>query len=492
MTGVDAGLFSPVRAGTEVEGLTSDEAFLQAMLDAEAALARAQARLGLVPSDAAKVITDLARVGNVDLVAIAHEARDGANPVVPLVPALTAAVRAADPIAAGYVHKGSTSQDILDTGLMLLSSRALRVILRDLEATAAALGRLAAAHRDTPAVGRTLTQHAVPITFGLKAVGWYELVSVAADRVRALLATLPVSLGGAAGTLAAYIEHARLHDPSTEPAAFADGLVTAFAAETGLAEQVLPWHTLRVPVADLGATLALVTGALGKFALDVRNLSRTEVGEVAEPAAPGRGGSSAMPHKRNPVLATLILSAGLQVPLQAAVLAQCLVAEDERPAGAWHAEWAPLQTCLRLAGGAAETAAELAGGLVVFPDRLRANLDLTGSLVVSERIAAVLAAALGKAEAKAVIGAASATANESRRSLGDVLKESAEVTAHLSAAEMDALLDPLEYLGAAAHLVDRTLARRPPPPDPRPTGACRAPARPGRRPWSGATGPARS
>ncbi|HST63654.1 MAG TPA: lyase family protein [Mycobacteriales bacterium] len=457
---VDAGLFSPVRAGTEVEALTSDEAFLQAMLDAEAALARAQARIGLVPADAAAAITAAARVSTVDLVAIARAARDGANPVVPLVPALTAAVRAADPAAAEHVHKGSTSQDILDTGLMLLSARALRVVLRDLTATAGALARLAAEHRDTPAVGRTLTQHAVPLTFGLKAAGWHHLAAVAADRVRALLGTLPVSLGGAAGTLAAYVEHARLHDPAVDPGAFADELVSAYAAETGLAEQVIPWHTLRVPIADLGAVLALVTGALGKFALDVQTLSRTEVAEVVEPAATGRGASSTMPHKRNPVLATMILSAGLQVPAQAAILAQCLVAEDERPAGAWHAEWAPLQACLRLAGGAAETAAELAAGLVVFPAAARRNLDLTGSLVVSERVAAVLAAALGKAEAKTVIGAASATATASGRPLAAVLKDDPQVSEHLSAAEIDALLDPVEYLGVAGHLVDRALRDR--------------------------------
>jgi 3-carboxy-cis,cis-muconate cycloisomerase len=459
--GVDAGLFSPVRSGTAVEELTSDRAFLQAMLDAEAALARAQARLGLVPDGAATTITERARADNVDLVTIAHEARDGANPVVPLVPALTAAVRAVDPGAAEYVHKGSTSQDILDTGLMLMSSRALRVIVADLDRTAAGLARLAAEHRDTPAVGRTLTQHAVPVTFGLKAAGWYELVSVAADRVRSLLGALPVSLGGAAGTLAAYVEHARLHDPAVHPESFVDDLVSAFAAETGLAEQVLPWHTLRVPFADLGATLALVTGALGKFALDVQGLSRTEVAEVVEPAATGRGASSAMPHKRNPVLATMILSAGLQVPAQAAILAQCMLAEDERPAGAWHAEWAPLRECLRLAGGAAETAAELAGGLVVFPERLRANLGLTGNLVVSERVAAVLADALGKAEGKAVLGRASSVANESGRSLGAVLREVPEVAEHLSGAEIDALLDPLQYLGAAGHLVDRALSHRP-------------------------------
>ncbi|HEY6745747.1 MAG TPA: 3-carboxy-cis,cis-muconate cycloisomerase [Mycobacteriales bacterium] len=438
---LDAGLFSPVWAGTEVAALTSDEAFLQAMLEAEAALARAQARVGLVPPDAAAAITDAAQPGRVDVVAVARRARDTGNPVVPLVRELTAAAGAA---AGGHVHQGATSQDILDTGLMLMSVRALRVLHRDLAATAAALARLAAEHRDTPAVGRTLTQHAVPTTFGLRAAGWCSLVSVAADRVRALTGTLPVSLGGAAGTMAAYVEPDR-----ARPGDLADALVAAYAAETGLAEQVLPWHALRVPVADLGATLALVTGALGKFALDVQEGSRTEVGELAEPAAPGRGASSAMPHKRNPVLAAMILSAGLQVPALAAVLARSLIAGDERPAGAWHAEWAPLRECLRLAGGAAGTAAELAGGLVVFPDRLRANLDLTGTEVVSERVAAALAGFLAETEVKAILAS------------GRPLRDHPSVREHLTGPEIDALLDPLGYLGAAPHLVDRALAHRP-------------------------------
>jgi 3-carboxy-cis,cis-muconate cycloisomerase len=455
---VDAGLLSPVSAGTEVAALTTDRAVLQALLDAEAALARAQARLGLVPAAAAAAITAAARADRVDLAAIAAKGRDGGNPVIPLVPELTAAVRAVDPAAAAYVHSGATSQDILDTALMLVSQRALRVLGRDLDRTADALARLAAAHRDTPAVGRTLTRHAVPTTFGLKAAGWLELAATAADRVRALADALPVSLGGAAGTLAGYVEQARLRDPAVDVGSFVDALVAAYAAETGLAEQVLPWHVLRVPVADLGATLALVTGALGKLAVDVLGMTRTEVGEVAEPAAAGRGGSSAMPHKRNPVLATLVRSAALQVPALAAVLTQSLVAEDERPAGAWHAEWQPLRDCLRLAGGAAATAAELAGGLVVFPDRLRADLDRTGSSVVSERLAAVLGAALGKDAARDVLGRATVAADRTGRPLGAVLREAPEVG--FGGAEIDALLDPLGYLGAAGHLVDGVLARR--------------------------------
>jgi 3-carboxy-cis,cis-muconate cycloisomerase len=454
---IDAGLLSPVSAGTEVTALTSDLAYLQALLDAEAALARAQARLGTVPPPAAAAITAAARTDRVDLASVAERARGGGNPVIPLVPELTAAVRAVDPDAAGYVHSGATSQDIMDTALMLVSRRALRVIGADLTRTAAALGRLAARHRDTPAVGRTLSQHAVPTTFGLRAAGWYELAATAAGRVGALAATLPVSLGGAAGTLAGYVEQARLRSiVDDDPASFVDGLVAAYAAETGLAEPALPWHTLRVPVADLGATLALVTGALGKFAVDVLGMARTEVGEVAEPAAEGRGGSSAMPQKRNPVLATLIRSAALQVPALAAVLAQSMLAEDERPAGPWQAEWQPLRDCLRLTGGAAATAAELAEGLVVFPDRLRANLELTGSAVVSERVAAVLGARLGRDAAREVLARATAEAERTGAPLAAVLAAVPEV--ELTEVELARVLDPLGYLGAAGHLVDRALA----------------------------------
>jgi len=460
---IDAGLFSPVSAGTEVTALTSDRAYLQALLDAEAALARAEAGLGVVPPAAAAAITAAARTDRVDLAAVAEQVRGGGNPVIPLVPLLTAAVRAVDPDAARYVHSGATSQDIVDTALMLLSRRALRVIGADLDRTAAALRRLAVTHRDTPAVARTLSQHAVPTTFGLRAAGWYELASIAADRVDALAAMLPVSLGGAAGTMAGYVEQARLRSiVDGDPGSFVDGLIAAYAAETGLAEPVLPWHSLRVPVADLGATLALVTGALGKFAVDVVELARTEVGEVAEPAGEGRGGSSAMPQKRNPVLATMVRSAALQVPALAAVLAQSMLAEDERPAGAWHAEWQPLRDCLRLAGGAAATAAELAEGLVVSPERLRANLDLTGGAVVSERLAAVLGEVLGKAAAREVLARATAEADRTGTPLAAVLAAvlAAEPEVGPTEPELAGLADPLDYLGAAGHLVDRTLADR--------------------------------
>ncbi|MFE3609424.1 lyase family protein, partial [Streptomyces goshikiensis] len=260
--------------------------------------------------------------------------------------------------------------------------------------------------------------------------------------------------------LAGYLEYAGPDGAApVEPGAYVRRLTEAFAEETGLAAGELPWHALRTPMADLAGALALTAGALGKIAVDVQSLTRTEVGEVTEPGRAGRGVSSAMPHKRNPVLATLIRSAALQVPVLAAGLTQCLLAEDERSGGAWHAEWLLLRECLRLAGGAAYTAVELAEGLQVNEDRMRANLALTGSQVVSERISAVLAPLLGRGPAKALLTEASERAGRTGRPLGEVLADLPEVQEHLSADRLRELLDPVRYTGAAPALVDRALAR---------------------------------
>ncbi|MEU1084732.1 lyase family protein [Streptomyces sp. NPDC005908] len=466
--GPDAGLFSPVRAGTPVEEAVCERAWLQAMLDAEAALARAQAGLGTVPAAAADAIARAARAERFDLRTLALRARESANPVVALVGALTALVAADDPDAAEYVHRGSTSQDILDTGTMLMCRRALRLVLDDLERTAAALAALAGRHRATVMTGRTLALHAVPTTFGLKAAGWHRLVLDAAARVDAARRALPVSLGGAAGTLAGYLEFAAPHTDDTDDTsdtgetggagAYAERLVDAFAAETGLARPALPWHALRTPVADTAAALALTAGALGKLAADVQVLARTEIAEAAEPAVAGRGSSSAMPHKRNPVLSTLIRSAAVQVPPLTTALTQCLVTEDERSAGVWHAEWLMLREALRLTGGAARTAAELAEGLTPDPARMLHNLRLTGSQVVSERLAARLAPRLGRTRAKDLLAFASLAAGREGRTLLEVLSGLPEITAHLTAGELRGLLDPTAYLGAAPALTTHALA----------------------------------
>ncbi|WP_406508004.1 3-carboxy-cis,cis-muconate cycloisomerase [Streptomyces sp. NBC_00212] len=359
--GGDVGLLTPVSAGSPAEGATGDAAVLRAMLDAEAALTRAQAGIGAVPGRAAEAVTKAAGSVGFDARGLALRAGAGGNPVIPLVTDLRAAVAELSPGDEEFVHRGATSQDILDTALMLVAARTLDLIGVDLAATAATLAPLADRHRATVMAARTLTRHAVPTTFGLKAAGWRSLVLDAHDRVVRVRSTLPVQLGGAAGTLAAFEAYGME----------GEALVSAFAAELGLCAPELPWHVLRTPVADLAGALAFCAGALGKVAADVLVLSRTEVGEVAE----GTGGiSSAMPHKRNPVRSVLLASAARQVPALASTLYASMAAEDERPPGAWHAEWSPLREALRLCGGAARGAAVLCGELSVFPARMRSNL----------------------------------------------------------------------------------------------------------------------
>ncbi|MGW0839908.1 class-II fumarase/aspartase family protein [Streptomyces sp. NPDC002787] len=463
--GTDAGLLAPTWAGTPVAAEVTDEAWLQAMLDVEVALARAQHAVGLTPAGAVETIAAAARAERLDLVALAHAARAAANPVVALVTVFTEVVAAKDPAAAEYVHRGSTSQDVLDSAAMVIGRRVLDLIGRDLSRVGAAFAALADSHRHTVMAGRTLAQHAVPTTFGLKAAGWLESVVDAAVRVRAVASGLPAQLGGAGGTLAAYREYAVVDRGNVavrdSDAADEGGLelLGPFSAALGLAEPCLPWHTVRTPVAELGAVLQLVTGALGKFALDVQTLSRTEIGEVSEPTGAGRGASSAMPQKRNPALATLIVSAARQVPAHALVLAQCLLAEDERPAGAWHAEWQPLREALRLAGGASHTAVELAEGLIVHPTRMRANLELTGGAIVTERLAVALAPVLGKVHAKKLLTTASAEAADTGRPLSEVLTAAPGLSARFGPARLSELLDPARYTGAADALIDRALHR---------------------------------
>ncbi|NJP46364.1 3-carboxy-cis,cis-muconate cycloisomerase [Streptomyces sp. PRB2-1] len=464
---LDVGLLAPVSVGSAAEAQTSDRAFVQAMLDAEAALTRAQARLGLVPRAAAKAVTGAARADAFDLRALAVAARAGGNPVIPLVPALTAAVPAS---AAPYVHQGATSQDIIDTATMLVAARTLDPLLADLRRAALFLAALAARHRDTPMPGRTLTQHAVPTTFGLKAAGWRALLLDAHDRLAAVRAALPAQLGGAAGTLAAFTAAAGTTgaEPVATPAtASASGpttaggdlglrLVAAYSAELGLAEPALPWHVLRTPVADLGAALGFTTAALGKLAADVLTLSRTEIGELSEGHG---GGSSAMPHKRNPVRATLIAAAARQVPALATVLIGALAAGDERAAGTWHAEWQPLREALRLTGGAARDAVELAEGLAVHTDRMRAGLDLTQGLIVSERLGITLAAVLGRDAARTALTEASRRSAQEGTPLADTLRD---VLGDRFPPRTPAVCtDPTTYLGSAPALTDRALLRQP-------------------------------
>ncbi|WP_316750161.1 3-carboxy-cis,cis-muconate cycloisomerase [Streptomyces herbicida] len=437
----DAGLLAPGRAGSPAEAATSDTAYLRALLDAEAALTRAQAGLGLAPDAAAAAVTEATDPGRFDVRSLAERSRGGGNPVIPLVADLT---RAVGEEYGPYVHRGATSQDILDTATMLVAARTLDLVLADLARTERALARTAAEHRDTPMPGRTLTQHAVPTAFGLKAAGWRSLVLDARDRVARVRDSLPAQLGGAAGTLAAFGAYGAA-DPSA--------LTQAYARELSLIPPLLPWHTLRTPIADLAGALAFTAGALGKIAVDVLTLSRTEIAEVTEGSG---GGSSAMPHKANPVRSTLVAAAARRAPQLAATLYGSVAAEDERPAGAWHAEWEPLRDLLRLAGGAARDTAELVEALRVNPEAMRAHLGLTRGLIVSERLSAELGAVLGRARAKELLTELARRTRTEGGTLAELLSEEPE----LKGIDLDELTDPARSTGFAGALTDRALERR--------------------------------
>jgi 3-carboxy-cis,cis-muconate cycloisomerase len=441
------GLFGPLFGGSGADPELTDRAFLQAMLDAERALAVASARAGVVPEAAAAAIAAACQAGRFDPGDLGRRAPAAGNPVVPLVQDLTRAVtEAAGPEAARWVHAGATSQDILDTAVSLVASRALDPVLDDLAGAAEAAAGLADRHRATALAGRTLGQQALPTTFGVKAAGWLVALDEAAaglDRVR--IERLAAQLGGAAGTLA-----------SLGP----DGVEVAsrFAAELGLAEPVLPWHTDRTRVGELAGALGVTAGVLGKVALDVTLLAQTEVAEVSEAGGEGRGGSSTLPHKRNPVTAVLVTAATRRVPGLVATLVATMAQEHERATGAWHAEWEPLAELLRLTGGAASRTRELLAGLEVHPDRMRANLEATGGLLLAEPVAAALAGPLGRAPAQGLVRRLSRQAADSGRPLRQVLGADPTVREHLDEADLGRLLDPEGYLGSAGILIDRALA----------------------------------
>ena len=351
--------FAPIFVPAPLRDAVSDASWFAAMLDAERALARAEASVGAIPADAAAAIEERCDLDRFDLAALSLQGRAVGNPAEPLVRALREQAGAAAP----YVHLGATSQDVVDTAAMLVTRNAIALIADELDGVAAEAAELAAEHRSTPMAARTLLQQAVPTTFGAKAAGW--LVGVVDARATLLGVALHAQLGGAAGTLAP------LGDRGVE-------VLGAFARELGLAEPVVPWHARRAQLAAIGGALQQVASACAKIGLDVILLSQTEIGEVAE--APG-GGSSTMPHKRNPVGATLARACARLVHANAAVLTGG-EHEHERAAGAWQAEWTALSEALAHAGGGAAAVRSALTGLDVHPDRMRANMTAD---VFSER-----------------------------------------------------------------------------------------------------------
>ncbi|MFC6355914.1 lyase family protein [Luethyella okanaganae] len=434
---VDVGLLSPVSILVGDEA--SDRAFVDELIGAELALMLALVELGVAPASVSHAVAELLSMPpEVELWTLARDSVASGNPVIPLVPLLKAHVARVDPDAVDWVHVGATSQDIMDSALMTLARDAAASIVESLRRTAAALEVLARAHRDAPAAARTLTQHAVPTTLGLKAANWSSAIVRARRRVEEVADRLPAQLGGAGGTLASFVELFGQERAAALPA--------HFARELGLQAPDAPWHTNRWPVTELGDALVAAIAAVGTLAADVATLARTEVGEASVGAG---GGSSAMPQKQNPVDAVLIRSAALRAPGLAAQLHLAAgLAVDERPDGAWHAEWPVLQELLRLALGASARAAELSADLTFDPERARANLDLTGGLIVSERLRIVLVPRIGKARFDVLIAEASAGG-----SLGALVRALPEA----SGLDTDDLMNPAHYVGLAQHLVDTAL-----------------------------------
>jgi 3-carboxy-cis,cis-muconate cycloisomerase len=436
--GVFQGLFVPDHVAEQV----SERAWLQAMLDVEAALAAAGADAGIVPPEAAEAIGAACDAARFDPDALAREARDTNSPVVPLVRALTAELPEE---AARWVHWGATSQDVMDSASMLIARRTLPLIDDELRGVARSCAGLAGEHRATPMAGRTLLQQALPVTFGLKAAGWLAGVGEARERLAAVEPA--AELGGAAGTLAS------LGDDGVR-------VLHGFAGKLGLAEPVLPWHTSRARVGELGAALALAAGALEKVALDVTLMAQTEVGELAESSDGGRGGSSTLPHKRNPVGAVRCGACARLARAAATTLLGGMAQEHERASsGAWQAEWPALTDALALTGGAARSLGESLDGLEVRPDSMRRNLDLTGGLLMAESVTMAIAGQTGRGEAKRIVGAASGRAADSGRPFRDVLMEDETVSELLGPEGIDRALDPEAYLGSAEAFIDRALER---------------------------------
>jgi 3-carboxy-cis,cis-muconate cycloisomerase len=436
-------LLGPSYAAASVRVALDDEAWLQAMLDVEAALAGAAADVGLVARTEADAVAEQCHADRFDVGEIGARAATAGNPVIPLVADLRAAV---PDHAARAVHVGATSQDVLDTSLMLLARRTIPTIDAALARAIAAAAAMAERHRDDVQPGRTLLQHAVPITFGLTAATWLVgLVEARAALDRVATERLAVQLGGAAGTLAPLGEHGV-------------AVMERLADRLGLATPTLPWATSRGRVVELAGALVLVAGSAGKVATDVIGLMQTEVDEVREPDEPGRGGSSAMPHKRNPASATLVVSAAHQVVGAASVVLGAQLQVHQRAAGPWHAEWDPLRRALLLTAGAAERVADLLEGLDVDAARMRTDLDRTGGMVMTESVvSSLVAAGVDHAAARATVETCLRAAQSESRPLADMLALDPVVRSALGEDGLHHALDPRRHLGATDAFIDRAL-----------------------------------
>jgi 3-carboxy-cis,cis-muconate cycloisomerase len=440
----DSAILGGLFGSEAMRRLFSDAARLQKMLDVEAALARVEARLGIVPHEAADAITRAAKVQNLSFEELGASTRNVGYPVVALVKQLG---KAAGGDAARYVHWGATTQDILDTALVLQIREGLILIRAEVVRIAHALVERAQKHRTDLMAGRTHLQHALPVTFGYKCAVWAAPLLDDLARLDALSSrVLRVQFGGAVGTLASLGDKGR---------AVTEGL----ARELGLAVPDAPWHVARDALAETASTLGILCGNLAKFATDIILLMQTEIAEVFEPHQAGRGGSSTMPQKRNPIASEYVLAASRGVHALVPLMLSAMAQDHERATGPWQSEQLALPQVFVLTSGALMHAAAIAEGMTVDTKRMRQNLDSTHGLVLAEAVMMAAAKALGRDKAHHVVEHAASKAIAEKRPLADILKEDKTLAGHLSAAEIDRVLDPAGYVGESAGVVDRVVAR---------------------------------
>jgi 3-carboxy-cis,cis-muconate cycloisomerase len=435
-------LLTPLISSAAMRAVLDDPARLQRMLDFIVALARAEAAIGIVPALASEQIANAAKAERYDVKALGEEAVVAGSVAIPLIKALTAEVAKADATAAGWVHFGATSQDVIDTALVLDLRAVIDALIIDLNRAIEGFTTLAGRHRRTAAVGRTWLQHALPMPFGLKLAGYAAALARSRERLRRLRKeALVLQFGGAVGTLAALGEK---------------GLDVAerLAALLDLPLPEAPWHSHHDRLAEVASALAIVTGSCGKIARDVALLMQTDVAEAFEPAAPGRGACT-LPHKRNPTAAASALAAATIAPNLLATIMAAQVQEHERALGGWQAEWQAFPALALVTSGALYAIVDIAQGLEIDGERMRVNLGETRGLIMAEAVAFALGAKLGKQEAHKIVEEASRKAIAAKRNLQDVLAENNQVSLSLSPGELAKLFEPMAYQGAAQTLIDR-------------------------------------
>jgi 3-carboxy-cis,cis-muconate cycloisomerase len=448
------GLLDSLFRVPEVDAALSDHARLQGMLDFEAALARAEASCGVIPNAAAKAINAQCDAALFDFAALQQSAASAGNLAMPMLQQLTALVSSDDATAAGFVHWGATSQDAIDTGFVLQVRAVLDIVDREVDQLCRTLATLADTHRGTVMAGRSWMQHASPTTFGLKVAGWLDALLRHQERLLELRRRfLTLQFGGAVGNLSSLGN--------------AGGRVgERLAKELGLELPAVAWHSQRDRFAELATTTGMLTGTLGKIARDISLHAQTEIGELHEPHGEGRGGSSSMPHKRNPVSCAVILAAALRVPGLVSTVLSAMVQEDERGLGGWHVEWETLPDILRLSAGALHDLRATMDGMEVDAQRMESNLELTRGLIYAEAVTTALAAKIGKKDARRLVEQACARATDAKEHLRDALLKTPDVSEHLAAAEMSRLFDAREHLGDAHQALDRVLAAQGKPKNP--------------------------